>query len=40
MNRAGYETPDGDTLALIQSGYADFGLDPSVIAEAEHRSRA
>ncbi len=39
MNRAGYEAPDRDTLALIQAGYADFGLDLSGIADAERRSR-
>ena len=39
MNRAGYEPPDRDTLSLIAAGYADFGLHPRWIAEAEERSR-
>ena len=39
MDRAGYEPPDRDTLSLIEAGYADFGMDPRWIAEAEDRSR-
>ena len=40
MNRAGYEPPDRETLALIRAGYADFGLDLRGLAEAELRSRS
>ena len=39
MNRAGYGPPDPDTLSLIEAGYADFGLDPRWIADAQQRSR-
>ena len=39
MNRGGYEAPSPDTLSLVQEGYADFGMDPRWIADAERRSR-
>ncbi len=40
MNRTGYEPPDRDSLSLIEAGYADFGMDPRWIADAEQRSRS